>query len=265
MAFRPPHLALLVALLALLAAQPASCWSDDNIRDFASAAYAKSPTPCQENLTEQLNSVLNQTPDIELFKAFYNRSDCRGFIWASYHYFQLNDPKVACLRFYQRVHEWWGEWNWKFEDCGVSFSKADADRLIEDYANGYWAKSLILVTPLGDSYTPYLTGQGNLDQTQDNQDQAGGGGLPDFSAGKYLVWETWFFMPNWAVLELFLLLFSMVIAHKFSTTSLWDHSVAKDGDGFAVNKVRSISKELKYAFIMFGLFSVIFWIAWALT
>ena len=208
---------------------------------------------CDLDFPEMWDLRVNQTPTWELFLELYNRSDCRGFIWTAPIYFQLKDPRI-CERFYTRVTDWWDYSDWRFVDCGVVYTKGDLDAFIEDYAAGYWSKTLQMPSK---PVSPNLTQNFTEPEIIVPEPLLGGG----VSGVGHAVFQTWIFLPNWVWFELLLLIVCFKAAHKWSQDDLWVESYGQKEGGYASNKVVSWMKMMKYWGVMFVILSLVFWVA----
>jgi len=240
-----------VPILILILLLPlSSAWTDTNLRLMSEKAY--SMRECDQEFAELWDSRINQTPTWDLFLELYNKTDCKGYGWGAPIYFQLNDPRI-CERFYTRITDWWDYSDWRFVDCGIVYTKADLDAFIEGYATGYWSKTLQM---------PQKPVSHNLTQTHTEPEIIApepllGGGM---SGVGHAVFQTWIFLPNWAWVELLLLIVCFRVAMGFSEDNLWVESYGQKEGGYASNKVVSWVKMMKYGTIMFVIFSLVFWV-----
>lgn len=254
---------LFLVLLILL--PTAYGWTQTNLNDFVTYAYAK--TSCH-NETLDISKILLEenatTPDFTKLKVYENAPYCENLVRAGYHYFQLNDPQPSCPRFYDRIHEWFGLWNWKFTDCGIVFTKADLDTLLLQYQTDFFTGELT-VTTQPHKYQP-LT---EYNYTESNQTQpknnigGGGGGMPNI--GKNSVWENWLGIPNWAIIEIILLIVSWFIT---GVVWGWRSSEVTDfyvyGKSRSKNIVKSGAGKLKMLFGIFLILNIVWWVFFAI-
>lgn len=216
-------LPILVLLLLPLLVFQASAWSETNLQDFVGGVYNK--TDCRNqtlNITEILLQENITEPAARTLNIYVGDGSCESFVRAAHDWFGLNYPSVTCPeRFNDWVHTYFGEWNWKFADCGVIYTKQELSLLIDEYYQDFFTGELVFDEPTQADYTFNTTEQPQEPQQQREQwNPFGGGGI-----SKNSIWDTWFFIPNWVIVEILLLLAAFLLGQK-----IWNHHAFKATD-----------------------------------
>ena len=225
----------------------ASSWSGENLVTFTEKAYNK--TDCNEtyNITNFLAAEAANPPNADKLKEYEEQGQCLKFILGAYHWFELNDPKASCQRFYERVEEWKDQWNWAFNDCGINFTKGDLDLLIDVYAVDFFEGNLEIPDQRAANPDINYDNYNNSEQINNeySDDSSGGGGFD-----VKIDWNI-----KLIAIEIMSLLLAFYTARFLWRTKEWEGVPMGGNPGSAI--VKGWAKKLKYIFIGFIIWNII--------